>query len=41
MPGESDPLVQLNRAFGSLLQQLSSLPQLLVAAVQVPPWAVA
>lgn len=34
MPGESDPLVQLNRAFGSLLQQLSSLPQLLVAAVQ-------
>lgn len=34
MPGESDPLVRLNRAFGSLLQQLSSLPQLLVAAVQ-------
>ncbi|MDR0214600.1 MAG: enoyl-CoA hydratase/isomerase family protein [Comamonas sp.] len=34
LPGESDPLVQLNREFGSLLQRLSSLPQLLVAAVQ-------
>ncbi|MDR2297089.1 MAG: enoyl-CoA hydratase/isomerase family protein [Comamonas sp.] len=34
LPGECDPLVQLNREFGSLLQRLSSLPQLLVAAVQ-------
>ena len=32
--GEIDPLVQLNREFGTLLQQLAALPQLLIAAVQ-------
>lgn len=32
--GEQDPLVQVNREFGHLLQQLAELPQLLVAAVQ-------
>ena len=32
--GQADPLVQFNRDFGRLLQQLAALPQLLVAAVQ-------
>lgn len=32
--GQADPLVQLNREFGALLQRLAALPQLLVAAVQ-------
>lgn len=32
--GAQDPLVQVNREFGHLLQQLAELPQLLIAAVQ-------
>lgn len=32
-PGERDPLVALNRGFGDVLHALSSLPQLLVCAV--------
>lgn len=37
--GAQDPLVQVNREFGQLLQQLAELPQLLIAAVQGRPWA--
>ena len=32
--GAQDPLVEVNREFGHLLQQLAELPQLLIAAVQ-------
>jgi len=35
-PGESDPLIALNRGFGDVLHALSELPQLLVCAVDGP-----
>ncbi len=35
-PGETDPLIALNRGFGDLLHALSSLPQWLMCAVDGP-----
>ena len=35
-PGESDPLVVVNRSFGDVLHALTELPQLLVCAVDGP-----
>jgi isohexenylglutaconyl-CoA hydratase len=35
-PGESDPLIAANRAFGDMLHALTELPQLLVCAVDGP-----
>ncbi|MBX3611544.1 MAG: enoyl-CoA hydratase/isomerase family protein [Hydrogenophaga sp.] len=35
-PGETDPLIGMNRAFGDLLHALSALPQWLVCAVDGP-----
>ena len=34
--GEADPLIPMNRAFGSLLQALCALPQIVLAAVEGP-----
>ena len=36
LPGEPDPLVPMNRSFGTLLQALCALPQIVIAQVEGP-----